>query len=331
MIHKPRKMPLLLLQLQALSRRILYDHPKLPIITSDLNKAKAGYKGEKSIDYILSFLDSNKYHIFHDIRLQTADKFFQIDTLILTRKFLLAIEVKNIAGTLYFDPIFHQLIRRKDGEEIAFPDPLIQISRHENLLRQWLKEKHLPQIPIFPFVVISNPQTIIRTTAENRSLNQKVLHRDYLLTRIEQIQSNHRPVREKDLNVCIQTILSETTESNSPILNRYNLSSNELIKGVICPYCQRPPMTRKHSTWICPHCHQTEKSAHITALNDYFLLINQTAKNKHICDYFQTYRPSLVKRFFHTLNYNYSGRNKGRVYQMKYIEEREDNKIFNNT
>ncbi|MGV3464645.1 MAG: nuclease-related domain-containing protein [Heyndrickxia sp.] len=38
------------------------------------------YNGEQSVDYFLSLLNEKKYFIFHDLRLQVNNHFFQIDT-----------------------------------------------------------------------------------------------------------------------------------------------------------------------------------------------------------------------------------------------------------
>lgn len=131
MIVKPRKIPLSIRKLEALIRRLPPYHPKLPFISEELNKKMAGYKGESSLDFYLGFLDPKQYFIFHDLRLKDDSRFFQIDTLIVTKSYLLIIEVKNIAGTIHFDPLFNQLIRIKEGKEMAFPDPLLQVKRHE--------------------------------------------------------------------------------------------------------------------------------------------------------------------------------------------------------
>ncbi|WP_367888742.1 nuclease-related domain-containing protein [Alteribacillus bidgolensis] len=60
----------------------------------DAAKWFAGYKGEQSIDYPLTFLPSNKFYIRHGLRLFDGSHYFQIDTLILSWDFFLILEVK---------------------------------------------------------------------------------------------------------------------------------------------------------------------------------------------------------------------------------------------
>lgn len=171
MIIKKREIPLSIHKLQVLLRRIPPNHPKIPFINENLNKMLAGYKGENSIDYPLSFLAEKNFFIFHDLRLYDNKHYFQIDTLLLSQKFVLIIEVKNITGTLYFDPVFNQLIRTKEGKERAFPDPILQVNRQESQLKNWFSQNRLPEIPIQTLIVFSNPQSVIRTSPENFHLN----------------------------------------------------------------------------------------------------------------------------------------------------------------
>lgn len=85
MIVKQRKVPLTILKLRALVRRLPPHHPKMPSIMQDLNKREAGYKGETSIDFPLSKLFGTEKS-FHLPRYTVVGPipFFQMDTLIVT-------------------------------------------------------------------------------------------------------------------------------------------------------------------------------------------------------------------------------------------------------
>lgn len=203
---KPRKTSLSIRKLEALIRRLPPYHPKLPFISEELSKKMAGYKGECSLDFYLEFLDPKQYFIFHDIRLKDDSRFFQTDTLIMTRSDLIIIEVKNIAGTIYFDPLFNQLIRIKEGKEMTFPNPLIQVKRHESQLKKWFRNNGLREMPIHSFIVISNPQTVIRTTPDNSLISQKVIHREAIPSKIIQFENSLHPstFSEKELKKAIR-------------------------------------------------------------------------------------------------------------------------------
>ncbi|WP_162357091.1 nuclease-related domain-containing protein [Metabacillus mangrovi] len=126
MIAKKRTLPLHLLKIQALLRRLPPSHKQISLITEDMNKSTAGYKGELAADYYLSLFDQPSRYIFHDLRLPHAHTYFQMDTLYLSPSFALIIEVKNISGTLIFEPGLNQMIRSKDGIKTGFADPILQ-------------------------------------------------------------------------------------------------------------------------------------------------------------------------------------------------------------
>ena len=246
MILKPRKMPLSVQKYQALNRRTPPNHPKIPLIKENLRKGLAGYKGECAIDYPLSFLSEKKYSILHDVRLPDESRFFQMDTILISNEFMLILEVKNMAGKLYFDPVFNQLIRTIDGEDKGFEDPLTQAKRHEDQLQRWLKRNKLPAIPILSLVVISNPSTIIQTSPENRNLNKIVIHRDQLPSKIKQFEKQYHEllISEKERKKIGHMIIKQHTEANFPILEKLQMSKKDLLKGVHCPNCEHLPMMR---------------------------------------------------------------------------------------
>ena len=173
----------------------------------------------------------------------------------------LILEVKNIAGTIYFDPIFKQLIRTKDGKETAFPYPITQLERQESQLKEWFRKNGLKEMPIFSLVVISNPQTIIRTPPENLKLSHKVIHRDFLPTKIIQIENSidTQVLQEKDLKKLSRLLLKYHCEADFTILERYQITKDEVLPGVICPNCQHIPLARVHGYWHCPHCNSKNK------------------------------------------------------------------------
>ena len=316
MILKPRKMPLSVQKYLALNRRTPPNHPKIPLIKENLRKGLAGYKGECAIDYPLSFLSEKKYAIFHDVRLPDESRFFQMDSILICNECILILEVKNIAGKLYFDPVFNQLIRTIDGEEKALSDPLTQVKRHEDQFQRWLQRNKLPAIPILSLVVISNPSTIIQTSPENRNLNKIVIHRDQLPTKIMQFEKQyHEPlISEKERKKIGQMIIKQHREANSPILEKFQMCKNDLLKGVHCPNCEQLPMVRSFGTWICPSCHHKNKNAHTTSLMDYALLIGSAITNREMQDFLQIPSANLCTRLLREMKLQPIGKNKGRSY-----------------
>ncbi|KZZ84834.1 nuclease-related domain-containing protein [Bacillus sp. SJS] len=323
MIAKERKTPLSILKLQALIRRLPPNHEKLPLIKEELLKRNAGYKGELNADYHLSTIKDGITYQFNDLRLIDQSVSFQMDTLLLTASFAAILEVKNIAGTLHFDPVFNQFIRTKDGQETAYADPILQTERLEHYFKRWTAKHRIKPLPTYSFVVISSPKTIIQTeTRFQNMLNKKVIHAEKLPSVIQSIRKmNHEKIlTEKDLKKTVKLFLKSHNEADYPVIQKFSVEKDEIIKGVICVQCENI-MERIHGGWKCKECKSSSKSAHIQALNDYRLLINTSITNKEIREYLRIPSQAAATRLLHSLNLKSTGQNKGRVYELSLNEK----------
>ncbi|PGM59167.1 nuclease-related domain-containing protein [Bacillus sp. AFS053548] len=185
MILKERTVPLVIKKLEALLRRLPSDHPQWARIEEDLFKYKAGYQGEKSLDYHLSFFPKERSFILHDVRLVDDFKhFFQIDTIIITPRVLIIIEVKNLIGTLYFDQNFNQLIRSIDGKEGSFTNPIVHVDRQKRQLTQWLRKHNFINLSVIPYVVVSSPKTIIKASSNQSEIAKKFFILSYFTKKL---------------------------------------------------------------------------------------------------------------------------------------------------
>ncbi|ENQ3080922.1 nuclease-related domain-containing protein [Bacillus multifaciens] len=317
MIVKERKMPIYLRQLEALFRRVPTDHPKRDAISETLAKHKAGYKGEQAIDYPLSFLPDKKYSILHDIRLFDHDHYFQIDTLILSTRFILLLEIKNITGTLLFDSEFNQLIRISEQKSEGFPDPILQITRQERQLQKWLHLYGFSTLPIESLVVISTPRTIIKTSSHEQDFSRKVIHSANLPHKIDDLERMHVEILSVQE---IQDLTFQMITNHSPlhrnILEQYQIAKHELLKGVQCPECSYLPMVKTMKGWYCSNCNDISKSAHKDALQEYALLLGTTVTNKELKEFLHITSSSVIKRLIGAMNLPYKGEYKGRKYDL---------------
>ncbi|GAE28402.1 hypothetical protein JCM9140_4626 [Halalkalibacter wakoensis JCM 9140] len=318
MIKKERTIPHKILQLQALQRRLPAHHPKLPQIEEELARRIAGHRGEQALDYYLLFLDPRKYDIYHGLRLTDQTSYFQIDTMIVSPAFILLIEIKNISGTIYFDGTFDQMLRTKEGKETGFSNPLLQIKRHELQFDNWLHLHKLVQPPLEPFVVISNPSTIIKASNQHTHFFEKIIHSASLLTKIEQLEKRHPTVylKQKDNQKLSTTLLKQHTPAKTDILEQLNISEAELIKGVHCPKCLAIPMLRSYGKWSCPKCTYAAKDAHLPSLKDYTLLVNSTITNSKLRHFLQLSSRNISTDLLQSLNVSITGKQKGTTYRL---------------
>ena len=275
-------------------------------------------KGELSIDYYLNFLQED-YYILHGLRLPYKHLHFQIDTLLLSPHFILIIEVKNWAGTLFFDTKFHQLIRTlDDGREELLPDPLLQVERQNYQLREYLQSHHITNIPIHSLIVITNTRSKIETHPDNLTLHQKVIHSDFLASRINQLQREFQKalLSENELQHLSRLLLKHHTPSHFPILEKYGLSSNDILKGVQCTECFHIPITRVYAGWLCPACGVKNKKSHLISLHDYAVLYGHIITNRQAREFLNLQSESLTKRILKEASTSVLGATKGRVYKL---------------
>lgn len=323
MILKKRTTPRSILKHQALFPRLPPAHPKISIIQENLSKMLSGYKGEKSIDYPLSFLSEKEYYILHDLRIKDSNHYFQIDSLLMTERFFIILEVKNIAGTLYFDQMFHQLIRTIDGKETAFGDPITQSNRHVMQFKKWLAKNRLSEIPLLSLVVISSSNTLIRSSPGAREISQKVIHSSYLPTKMQEIERKY-PIKilsEKEIKKVGRLLKRSHSPTNQSILEQYSIHSNELLKGVFCPICRHLPMVRVYGKWFCSKCQYTEKDTHLNALNDYVLLLGPEITNQKLREFLNINSPALATRLLLSMGIPNVGTTKDRIYYLPFMKE----------
>ncbi|PFC86353.1 nuclease [Bacillus anthracis] len=314
MIVKERRMPIYLRQLEALLRRLPVHHPKRNIIAENIAKYKAGYKGERAVDYSLSFLPEQDYSILHDIRLFDQNHYFQIDTIIISPRFLLFLEIKNIVGTLLFDSTFNQLIRISEEKSEGFPDPILQMKRQELQLQKWLRLYGFSKFPIESFVVISTPRTVVKSSDDN--LSNKIIHSANLPHKIKWLEIKYKKKTIYNINELIQRMMMEHSPLQQNVLEKYQMKKEELLKGVLCEKCTSIPMVKVKKGWYCSKCNTVSKDAHKCALQDYALLIETVATNSKLKEFLNIQSSSIMKRILQLLKIPYVGENKGRKYDL---------------
>ncbi|PGZ94648.1 MULTISPECIES: nuclease-related domain-containing protein [unclassified Bacillus (in: firmicutes)] len=321
MILKERTVPLTIRKLEALLRRLPKEHNQRLRIEDDFAKFKAGFHGEKSLDYHLSFFNKERYIIIQDLRLLDNEKrFFQIDTIILSPSFILIIEVKNLVGILYFDQSFNQLIRMNEGKEEAFMNPIIQVERQKRQLRSWLEQNKFMNYPIIPWVVLSNSKSIIKASSNVIQIANTVIHSDSLYRKLEELEKKlHINIfTSKEIRKLAKLLIKQNQLLDQNILEKYNISKNELLTGVICDNCKLYSMFRTKGSWYCPQCFNVSKDAHLHSLYDFYLLIGNTIKNSQLREFLHITSIYSASRLLRKLNLPSSGTKKDKTH---YLDE----------
>lgn len=240
------------------------------------------------MDYYLTFLPQDDYYIFQALRLQYEIWTFQIDFLLLTTRFALIIEAKNLGGKLNFENKFHQLIQLYHEKEKVYDDPTAQAERQRRLLSRWLAQYLPVPLPIECLVAMSNTNAIL--TTDSHDIPKRVCKPFKLLDKIERIEHfySKETIDRKTVKKLSKLLLQHHTPKSFNILSEYQIPQKDILTGVRCPTCKNLPMIYQYGKWHCKLCGTSSKDAHLASLNDYFSFLNlgsqmQNSKSFSIC------------------------------------------------
>lgn len=317
--------------MEALCRRLPPEHPEIENINLRARNLRAGYNGERSLKFELSFLPKNDFHIIHELKLKDPQGMFQIDTLILSPNFFLIIEVKNIYGTIVFDNL-NQVIRYTEDTEEGFPNPIAQVKLQKLRLKNFLQNLNIPPIPIETTVVYANPRTIIKNQSTSKIVNETVMHKSNILSKITELKQINSTIHltANQLRKISQTLIKNHQTKQQNALHEYGIKTEQLLKGVICPKCTTIPMKRIYGTWQCDYCDNLDGTAHIPALQDYYLLINKTIANRHARHFLKLKSKDVTKQLLQKLNLPITGTQRTRKYMLHKIMDEKYYKSQNN-
>ncbi|MFC5601834.1 nuclease-related domain-containing protein [Sporosarcina koreensis] len=311
MIVKRKSLPLKLLGLEALVKRLPEHHPAEENLMQEIRKVRAGENGERILESIF-----NKYgfpfehYILHDLNLQSSGK-FQIDTLFLSSRGAVVLEVKNIAGRIEFPQDQNQLVRvLENGQVDAFECPSVQLERNIMLLKDWFFEKGY-SIPIKGAVVFPRPQQKFENVRKNLTLLFPYEIPVYLRKQKETPPS----LDSKTLKAVVKDLTNDHRRYNSfPLIQNYNIQRAELVPGIRCEKCATHGMQTIHSGWGCKSCGHVDKLAHIQALLEYCMLVDFQFTNKDIRNFFRTDNKDRVSRILKHLEIPSIGEKRGVKY-----------------
>jgi hypothetical protein len=310
--------PRIIDKLEALLRRkplnYLYDDE----IREQLRNYRSGFKGEKSLDYFYRYLPTDDLYYLHGIRILHNRYYFQLDTLIITPRFLLILESKNIAGHLYFDDKYKQLIRTLNDKKEAFDNPIEQVKRQAYHLQEIIKQLKFPFIPIESLVVMTNPRAYIECSPTYKEALNKVIKSPLLSAKYNELSNKYTKeiVSLKEIKKLMKQLNKLHTPEDSDICIQFQIKKEHLQKGVFCPDCESVFLERRPRSWYCLNCKNHYQKAHISALTDYALLISDTITNKEFKDFLNLQSSSQAYHLLNAVGLPYSGSTRSRKYHL---------------
>jgi len=296
---KQRTKPIRLQKLEALLPRLNPRTPKYAELEKEFAKRLKGYLGEKQVDYHLETISHRALNL-PDVNLRHKGRNFQIDHFLISPHAKYIVETKNYQGTIIFDTTYKQLIRDDGEKETGFRYPITQVEMQKLKLEQWLRAHNLPETPIYYFIAISHPSTIIKVKGDDSSIRMVVAHAEnipiMIMEKERQLQQNNPRVFQH--HKIGHIIARHDKEPDFDILSTYNLNSKDIMAGVPCPHCDWLGMKRIYNNWLCPKCKKKSQHAHKAALKDYFLLIQPWITNKFGRYWLNVSSKDVVTRLF---------------------------------
>jgi hypothetical protein len=320
MIDFERKEPEKIRLLKMLLDWLPDQHHKRQMIESELVNRIKGYKGERDVDFYLRQLPNKKFHILNGLRLIIDEEVFQMDTLILSPKFFLIIEIKNYSRKIIYDTIHDQFIHeRLDGTQERAQNPISQAERQSICLSKLLFKHGFTSSPIEIFVANSNPSTILETVPANPLPMPPIYNSDNLVRQIGQLDSKYSKDIWSETNIksLIKLLKKLHTPPTYNLLNEYRIGYDELPKGIPCPECHFCPMVRRYGCWICPSCGFQSRDAHVPKINNFLDLVQPHITNQECCVLCKVDSEDTSKRLLGKMELNSIGNTRTRRYFKK--------------
>lgn len=249
------------------------NHPYLQEFSTKIKAITAGYIGESYTDRFLQQCDFPKNHaIFKDLYIQTGpDSYLQIDTLIVTQKYIAILEIKNIKGKIYFQKNPKQLVRELNGTTTTYKCPEQQILRHNMKLQKLLLHLKI-NIPIHNQIIFAFSSIHVMEPPEKVS----VLMACDLPNHLDKLNQLPDVITPYSYNKLIHFLTSNLiTHHPKPIAEQFNFDWNSLSKGVFCPNCKIELFQQKS----CPKCKISRKMLCHLAIEEWFYLCKSTISN----------------------------------------------------
>lgn len=277
-------------------------------IENKIRSAEAGYSGECYVDNFLKQVNFPKHFaILKDLHIQLHESnYLQIDTLILTKKYIAVLEIKNIRGKISFQKNPDQLIREVDGITTPFKCPEQQLKRQVRNLQVFLQAAKI-NLPIKSLLVLAYSKTQVVLPPQNTNI---VMGCD-----ISNKISDYNQLPDTISTIKFQQLLNRLLSQSQdfipkPLSQTYSLAFPLIKTGLFCPNCAIKIKNQNK----CPNCRTSKSLMQKQALEDWFYLVQDTISNRE-CVYFLELKDKYAASYlFKNLNLQPMNHFKSRYY-----------------
>lgn len=311
-----------LLSHEALFRRLQLRYRNNEKITGEYVKLRAGFYGEKNMDYKLSLLPHQELLHLPDLRLHNFSNYFQIDSLILTPKVIFILEAKNVRGIVEYFANTKQFNHITDNKTTSYKDPILQAETQKKHLAYWLQE-HQINMPIETLVVSTNQSTIIRNMDDDDIFNHRFISLENLLFKMEEIYQSYsqRLMEMEDLQRLYKVLSQKNEPAEVDVVSLYKMKEQHFLQGMLCESCQKGYLVRGRYAWNCTHCQHTSKDCHARAILDHFLLHKDAISNIELRKLLSLESRNTAYRLLDAMELRKTGERKGRRYHAPQLSD----------
>lgn len=301
--------------------RIPHDHPQKAFIESQMHNRKVGQRGETKLLRFLEEVDftHSPLVIRNFITRVHQKRIIQIDYLVVTRKYVLIIEVKNIAGHIQFNANPPQVIRTLDDRPSQAMDcPFVQLDRNVDGFTALQADNKLP---IYTSLVWANTSTTF-------DLPFKAPHQFLTLKRvplmIQELEKLPDLLSTKQFNALKKKIIQKTQSfQEQSFCERYQINPMVLKKGLYCLECYQR-LTKSIRKWICPNCKLNATQYMDINVLSLFYIQHAQLTISDIRNHLPELQSRQVRKVLHSYGYTSTGNTKSkRYFKLKEGEERQ--------
>lgn len=299
--------------LNNLIQRLSINNPQRKELIDEYMRINAGDIGEKFIMETIEKLQlPYDFYIFHNLSLFIESK-IQIDILIITKYYVIILEVKNIKGAIEFSQNPKQLIRTlPNGEMHVFNSPEPQLDEYIYQIKQFFLNYGI-DIPIYGAIVFPFTSSFIRQPTEKTI----ILRKNELKPFLRNIPTGKEYLNDKNVEFFNSYFLKDQLTFNPyPLIEKYKIQRDEVMNGVICPNCGTLGMKRFAFYWFCQSCGHKSTNAHENAIYDYLKIINNTITNRECRRFLEVNNKDQVNKMLRKMPLNKTGNYRNTKYTL---------------
>ena len=300
-----RRPPSKLIVGEALARRGILADEQRKVLDELLWKAERGYEGEQRADAYWEDLHMTEPHtLLHGFEATSSLGYtHQIDTILVTARFVLVVELKNIAGVLSYEDRSHQFLREWNGERTSLTNPFAQAERHEAFVKRLLDGISV-KLPVLSAIIITSSSSILENMPERFHIFKLAGLRFKL-----QEWNNTYPVQVSESVVSL--VKSEILAHHQPRKWAHPFGKVLIRRGAMC-LCGEV-MQYRRGKFVCG-CGHTGRDAFAKGLHDYRILVDEWITNKELRDFFFIASKDVANKLLTRAKFHYEGDTKSRRY-----------------